>query len=251
MSDIDLTALAAAVQGRLEMTSTLFDKIRSVSEDMVGVTRPAWSAEDQAAADILAETARDLELVVAYDRAGNLRCTMAGKDPTAPAVVMGSHLDSVPTGGHFDGFAGFIAGLVVQAAFSDIAWAPDCDIVSLGTRGEESVWFGIPFVGSRLALGSLPHDQLDGLRRRVTVRTLAEHMTDVGVDVDALRSESAPAISSTNTRVFLDYVREVVPPEHSKLLDDLFENITLYENRALGAVALTVALKQHVGVVTE
>ncbi|MDA0229162.1 MAG: hydantoinase/carbamoylase family amidase [Proteobacteria bacterium] len=204
MSGVDVAALSAAVAGRTAMAAKLFDEIRAASQDGIGVTRPSWSATDQAAADILAGAAREIGLAVDYDRAGNLRCTLPGKVPPKPVVMMGSHLDSVQTGGHFDGLAGFIAGLVVQAALRDIGWVPDCDIVSLGIRGEESVWFGIPFIGSRLALGSLPHDMLDSLRRGDTNRTLAEHMSDVDVDVDALRNESAPEITPAGTRAFLE-----------------------------------------------
>ena len=204
MSGIDVAALAAAVEGRMPMAAALFDEVRGVSVDKVGITRPAWSEQDQAAADILARAAGDIGLDAAYDRVGNLCCNLAGKDPAAPAILIGSHLDSVPTGGHFDGLAGFVAGLVAQAALGDIDCTPECDIVSLGIRGEESVWFGIPFIGSRLALGSLPHDQLDELRRGDTGRTLADHMADVGVDVAALRGESAPAIAADGARAFLE-----------------------------------------------
>ena len=204
MSGTGAAALAAAVQSRMTMAAALFDEVRSVSEDDVGVTRPAWSATDQAAAEILARAAAEIGLDAAYDRVGNLCCNLVGKDPAAPAILIGSHLDSVSTGGHFDGLAGFIAGLVAQAALRDIGCTPGCDIVSLGIRGEESVWFGIPFIGSRLALGTLQHDNLDNLRRSDTGRTLAEHMTDVGVDVDALRAESAPAIAAVGARAFLE-----------------------------------------------
>jgi N-carbamoyl-L-amino-acid hydrolase len=204
MSGIDVAALSAAVERRMQMAADLFEKVHAVSVDEVGITRPAWSEQDQAAADILAEAAGEIGLDAAYDRAGNLCCNLAGKDSAAPAILIGSHLDSVPTGGHYDGLAGFIAGLVAQAALSDIDCTPECGIVSLGIRGEESVWFGIPFLGSRLALGSLPHDQLDELRRSDTGRTLADHMADVGIDVDALRGESAPAISDASARAFLE-----------------------------------------------
>ena len=204
MSGPDLAALTAAVENRLPLAARLFDDIRRVSEDDVGITRPAWSEQDRAAADILAGAAEEIGLEAAYDRAGNLCCNLAGNDPAAPALLIGSHLDSVPTGGHFDGLAGFVAGLVVQAALSELAWTPACDIVSLGMRGEESVWFGIPFIGSRLALGSLPHDELDRLRRSDTNRTLGEHMAEVGIDIAALRSETAPAITAEGARAFLE-----------------------------------------------
>ena len=109
MSATDLSALSAAVERRMPLAAALFDEVRGVSVDEVGITRPAWSEQDQAAADILARAAGDIGLDTAYDRAGNLCCNLPGKDSSAPAILIGSHLDSVPTGGHFDGLAGFIA----------------------------------------------------------------------------------------------------------------------------------------------
>ena len=197
-------ALARAVETRVPFAEKIFDEIRVESVDIAGVTRPAWSAQDQAAADILGDAAKALGLEVAFDPAGNLWCTLPGADRSAPRVSTGSHLDSVPTGGHFDGLAGAVAGLTALAAFRDLGFEPACDLTVMGIRGEESVWYGIAYVGSRLAVGSLPRADLDRLRRGDTGRTLAEHMAEVGVDVDALRASPEPAITHENTRAFLE-----------------------------------------------
>ena len=197
-------ALCAAVEARLPLADTLFDEIRAVSAVAVGVTRPAWSEQDQFAAEALADSAGTLGLENAFDHAGNLYCTLPGRDRSAPAVLTGSHVDSVPTGGHFDGLAGAVAGLVVLAAFRDIGWTPSRDVTAIATRAEESVWFGIPFIGARLALGSLSHDHLDTLRRSDTGKTLAQHMAALGLDPDALRGEKAPRLSPANARAFLE-----------------------------------------------
>ena len=197
--------LAAAVAARLPFAAHLFDEVRKETADTVGVTRPAWSAQDRAAAGILAEAARGLGLEAGYDPAGNLRCTLPGADRAAPRVLTGSHLDSVPTGGHYDGLAGVVAGLVVLAAFRDAGVTPRCDVTAMGIRGEESVWYGIAYVGSRLAVGSLPPGEIDRLRREDTGRPLAEHMAEVGVDPGALRAAAhAARVSAANTRAFLE-----------------------------------------------
>ena len=206
--EADRRRLAAAVEARLPFAERLFDAIRAETADTLGVTRPAWSEEDARAARAVAEAAGGLGLEVRYDLAGNLRCTLPGADRGAPGVLTGSHLDSVPTGGHYDGLAGVVAGLVVLAAFRDLGAAPACDLTVAGLRGEESVWYGIAYVGSRLAVGSLPLEDLDRLRRDDTGRTLAEHMAEAGVDVEALRAAGAagaPApVSPGNTRAFLE-----------------------------------------------
>ncbi|MDE0392022.1 MAG: Zn-dependent hydrolase [Rhodospirillales bacterium] len=204
MSVTDARALRAAVEARLPLAAALFDEIREASADSAGVTRPAWSEKDQFAARRIAEAAGALGLETAYDHAGNLYCTLPGRDRAAPAVLTGSHTDSVPTGGHYDGLAGAVAGLVVLAAFRDVGWQPGRDVTAIATRAEESVWFGIPFIGARLALGSLSHDHLDTLRRSDTGRTLADHMAALGLDADALRRETAPRLSPANARAFLE-----------------------------------------------
>ena len=201
---VDARALRAAVDGRLPLAEALFDEIRTVSAAEAGVTRPAWSTEDQYASNRIADAARTLGLEAAYDHAGNLYCTLPGRDRRAPAVLTGSHTDSVPTGGHYDGLAGAVAGLVALAAFRDLGWEPGRDVTAIAKRAEESVWFGIPFIGARLALGSLSHDHLDSLRRSDTGRSLAEHMSVLGLDADALRREAAPRLSPANACAFLE-----------------------------------------------
>lgn len=197
-------ALRDAVHARLPLAEALFDEIRAASAADAGVTRPAWSDEDQFAADRLADAARALGLEMAFDGAGNLYYTLPGRDRAAPAILTGSHVDSVPTGGHFDGLAGAVAGLVVQAALLNAGLVPGRDVTAIATRAEESVWFGIPFVGARLALGSLSHDHLDSLRRSDTGRILAEHMEALGCDVGALRGEKTPRISPATACAFLE-----------------------------------------------
>ena len=204
---VDAQALRDAVEARLPLAESLFEAIRAMSaaeDGEAGVTRPAWSAQDQFAADRLADAARALDLETACDGAGNLYCTLPGRDRAAPAILTGSHVDSVPTGGHFDGLAGAVAGLIVQAAFRDVGWVPGRDVTTVATRGEESVWFGIPFVGARLALGTLSHDHLDSLRRSDTGQTLAQHMAALGLDAAALQGETRPRVSPATACAFLE-----------------------------------------------
>ena len=82
---IDGHELRAAVDAQLPLAESLFDEIRSTSAADVGVTRPAWSTEDQFASDRIAHVARLLGLETAYDHAGNLYCTLPGRDRRAPA----------------------------------------------------------------------------------------------------------------------------------------------------------------------
>jgi N-carbamoyl-L-amino-acid hydrolase len=115
--------------------------------------------------------------------------TLPGRDRAAPVLVIGSHLDSVPHGGNFDGAAGVLAGLAAVGALRQMGLTPDCDIVVMGIRAEESVWFQVSYIGSRGSLGMLPDGALD-VRRVDTGRTLADHISDCGGNPEALRGRA-------------------------------------------------------------
>src|SRR5204863_2459347 len=113
-----------------------------------GVTRASWGEGEEYAHRLLAKSARELGLEVSSDPAGNLYMTLPGRDRAAPAWFVGSHLDSVPEGGNFDGAAGVIAGLVAIRALKAAGIEPACDITVMGVRGEETgSWFTGPHGG--------------------------------------------------------------------------------------------------------
>ena len=200
---VELVGLGDAVAAWLPRAGRLFDELERLGADGGGVTRDAYGANEQAACDAIAETARELDLEVSHDAAGNLHAVLPGADRSAPALVVGSHLDSVPRGGNYDGAAGIVAGLAAAAAFRRLGPPLARDLMVIGLRGEESPWFGTAYLGSRLALGQLPLDQLDTLRRFDTGRTLAEHMTDLGLDVAALRRDGPP-LSPANVAAYFE-----------------------------------------------
>jgi beta-ureidopropionase / N-carbamoyl-L-amino-acid hydrolase len=200
---MDAREIARAVEARLPWAEALFARIREISVDGPGVTRPAFSPEDRKAIEIIAEAAQALDLELDYDAAGNLYATLPGRNRNIPAILAGSHVDSVPKGGNFDGLAGVLAGFTTLAAFRDLGITPDSDVTAVALTGEESVWYGIAYVGSRLATGALPLEELDSLKRLDTGRSLGEHMAESGCDLAALRS-SQPRITAENARAWLE-----------------------------------------------
>ncbi|MDA0702662.1 MAG: Zn-dependent hydrolase [Proteobacteria bacterium] len=196
--------IAKAIDQRLDLAQDLFDAAAARTRDGDGITRACWSKEDQAVAEVFAEAARGLDLEVVFDRAGNVYATLPGRGRSAPGILSGSHLDSVPRGGNFDGYAGAVAGLTALAAFRDLGITPPCDLTATGIRGEESVWFGTAYLGSRMAVGSLPHGELDRLKRGDTGRSLADHMAELGFDPEALKAEAEPHVSPATTKAFLE-----------------------------------------------
>jgi N-carbamoyl-L-amino-acid hydrolase len=179
--------LCAAVAKQRDLATMLFDQLRRDGLDEPGVTRDPYGAGEQRAHATIKAAAQRLGLRIDHDAAANLYMTFPGRDPTAKRVVVGSHLDSVPHGGNFDGAAGVVAGLTAVAALRELGVAPACDLTVMGIRAEESIWFQVSYIGSRGALGTLPDGALD-VRRIDTGRTLAEHIADCGGDPDALRA---------------------------------------------------------------
>ncbi len=102
-----------------------------------------------------------------------------------PFLACGSHLDSVPQGGNYDGAAGVIAGLMALVRMRSDGFLPRRTIRLLGLRGEESAAFGLPYIGSSALFGRLTPADLD-LRHAITGETLRERMRPVGAAVDRI-----------------------------------------------------------------
>jgi N-carbamoyl-L-amino-acid hydrolase len=185
----------------LATAETLFGSLREASFDGVGITRESYGPGEDRALDIVEQAARDAGLAVFRDEAANLVVTLAGTDPALPAIACGSHLDSVPQGGNFDGAAGVIAGLM---ALIELSQGPRLrhDVVLLALRGEESAWFGRPYLGSSALLGELGAADLKAAHARTGI-ALADRMAAVGVDVDRVRRRER-LLAPTNVAAFLE-----------------------------------------------
>lgn len=205
----DAAALRAAVLAQSDLAGSLFDQLRRDGQDDPGVTRDPYGPGEQRAHATVAAAAQPFGLHLARDAAANLYLTRQGLDRTAPAVIIGSHLDSVPHGGNFDGAAGVVAGLVALAALQQLELQPANDITVMGIRAEESIWFQVSYIGSRGALGTLPEGAL-GVPRIDTRRTLAEHIAECGGDPDALRA-GRRFLDPSRLRAFLELHIEQAP----------------------------------------
>src|SRR5256885_1109872 len=95
-----------------ELAGKLFETVRRVSADRVGVTRPSYGEAESRAMEAIDNAAREAGLATRRDAAANLVAELPGTPAGQPACWIGSHLDSVPEGGNFDGLAGVVAGLL-------------------------------------------------------------------------------------------------------------------------------------------
>lgn len=174
----------------LEFAKKIFDDIREMSRDVQGVTRQAFSAKETEVLNYLKAIGQDLQLEINEDRAGNVWMTLPGKNRTLPAFVAGSHVDSVPQGGNYDGLAGVTAALTVAWWMRETQFQPTRDYTVLMMRGEESSFFGKAYMGSLGMLGKLTAKDL-ALKIRDGSCTLAQAMQSCGIDTDAVSSGKA------------------------------------------------------------
>ncbi|MCP1214196.1 Zn-dependent hydrolase [Acetobacter okinawensis] len=157
----------------------LFDALHAMSFDGLGMTRPSFSEKENEAHEMLCTIARRHGLEIRRDWACNLYLTLPGRDRSKPVIMTGSHMDTVPSGGNYDGAAGVVAGLSVLCRWVEEGFVPERDVTVVATRAEESVWFPVSYIGSRTAFDLLSEKDLQA-RRSDTGRTLAEHMEECG-----------------------------------------------------------------------
>jgi beta-ureidopropionase / N-carbamoyl-L-amino-acid hydrolase len=152
-----------------------------------GYRRFAWTSEDHVLREWFAgeASARGLDLVT--DRAGNQWAWWGDPDAT-PGVVTGSHLDSVPGGGAFDGPLGVVSAFAALDALRDRGFTPQCPLGIANFVDEEGARFGVACAGSRLITGVLDADRARGLRDGDGV-TMAEALRAAGRDPDDLGAD--------------------------------------------------------------
>ncbi|MFF4214301.1 allantoate amidohydrolase [Streptomyces sp. NPDC001796] len=149
-----------------------------------GYRRFAWSGADAECRAWFEEQAEARGLVHEVDRNGN-QWAWLGDPAQGDAVVTGSHLDSVPDGGAFDGPLGVVSAFAAldELRSRNVRFAKPLGIVNFGD--EEGARFGLACVGSRLAAGQLTREQAHRLTDGDGV-TLPQAMEAAGYDPDAI-----------------------------------------------------------------
>ncbi len=170
---------------RKALAKRMFDELRDMSRDGPGISRATYGPGETAAMEYCAGIAREEGLTVRYDAAANLVIELPGKDPGAPCIVCGSHLDSVPQGGNYDGAAGVVAGLLAVIRMKRAGIVPARTIRVMALRGEESAWFGLCYLGSSSLFGGLAADDLKRPHRSGK-RNLGDFMKECGAEVNRI-----------------------------------------------------------------
>ena len=181
-------ALEALGKLRSELAANLFARLREMSFDGIGISRETYGPSETAAMELVAKEAEVHGLETEWDAARNMIVRLPGQDRRLPAVATGSHLDSVPQGGNYDGAAGVIAGLLALIE-AKTQGAPQRSMEVYALRGEESAWFGGPcYFGSRALFGQIEASDLAS-RHRDTGTTLAEQMLASGADMTIIEGK--------------------------------------------------------------
>ncbi|OZM77686.1 allantoate amidohydrolase [Pseudonocardia sp. MH-G8] len=146
-----------------------------------GYRRFAWTSADAALRGWFAGAAQARGLDVTTDRAGNLWAWAGDPDADGPGLVVGSHLDSVPDGGAFDGPLGVVSALAALDALRARGWAPRRPLGIAVFADEEGARFGVACAGSRILTGVLDADRARALSD-ADGTSMAEAMAAAGHD---------------------------------------------------------------------
>ncbi|WP_199434257.1 allantoate amidohydrolase [Qaidamihabitans albus] len=170
------------------MTSALLAEIGDVGRDRTrgGYSRHVFDGAELELRTWFLAHARRLGLDTETDRNGNLWAWWGGQGPDA--VVTGSHLDSVPGGGAFDGPLGVASALAAVRALRDRGAVPGRPLAVVVFAEEEGGRFGVPCLGSRLLTGAIGAEAARRLRDQ-DGRTFAEAAAGAGLDPDRIGAD--------------------------------------------------------------
>lgn len=189
----------------------VIDGLARLTEPGRPYTRRAFTALFPAGRDFLLEKFRAAGLETRIDAAGNLIGRRAGRKPGSGTIMLGSHSDTVPDGGRYDGIAGVAVALEVARALADKGIALDHDLEIVDFLAEEVSIFGVSCIGSRGMAGVLPQDWLS---RESNGLTLEEGIREAGGDPARIAAAARKDIAA-----FLELHIEQGPVLESGALD--------------------------------
>jgi allantoate deiminase len=126
-----------------------------------GVTRLSFTKEERATKDLVASYMREADLTVCEDAVGNLIGRREGREPEASVVLVGSHIDSVPNGGTFDGPLGVLSAIEAMQAMNERSVQTEHLVEVIAFTDEEGARFSFGMIGSRALAGKLTREDLE------------------------------------------------------------------------------------------
>lgn len=145
-----------------------------------GCARLALTDGDRDGRDLVVGWMRDLGLSVTIDAVGNAVGVRAGTDPSAAPVMMGSHIDTVQTGGRFDGNLGVLSGLEVIETLEQFGIATTHPVAVAFFTDEEGARFQPDMLGSLVYVGGMPLEDALDVRAADDGARLGDELTRIG-----------------------------------------------------------------------
>lgn len=185
--DLDTAGAARRLMARL-------DEFAAFTDEPGKLTRLYLSPSYRAACDQFAQWAQAAGMSARVDAVGNVRARYEGKNAAAPALMIGSHIDTVRDAGRFDGNLGALAALAVveQLAEKGIRLDHAIEVVAIGD--EEGVRFSTAMTGARALAGGLSATAMEAKDKQGV--TLGEALTAFGGDPEGAYAASARGVSA-------------------------------------------------------
>lgn len=160
-----------------------------------GINRLAYTHNERLAALKFSMYCQELGMQVHFDEIGNVIARRDGLDNTLPPVVIGSHIDTVPEGGQYDGLLGVVGALEFVRHLHDMNITTDHPIEIIAFSCEESARFNVATIGSKFLCGKLDEDDMKRIKDNdgMTLYEVIGSMTSTTMTRSAYRKGSMKA----------------------------------------------------------
>lgn len=172
-----------------ERYQILFNKINQYSSGDIGITRVAYTNEEQACTQAFMRMCKAEGLDIRMDECGNVIARREGRFNDLPPILMGSHLDTVYQAGKYDGVVGVTAALEVVKRLNEKGIVTDHPIEVISFACEESARFGVSTLGSKAMVGLFDKEKVRHLKDRNGV-TLEEALSLYALEIDSVENAS-------------------------------------------------------------
>jgi N-carbamoyl-L-amino-acid hydrolase len=171
----------------------IFSDIETLTRDKIGISRESYGKGEALGIKYLIDLAEEFGFHIEKDDAANVFFSL-DKSIKTNYILVGSHMDSVPQGGNFDGLAGVVAGFLLLVNLKEKKIKTSLPVKVLVLRGEESAWYGKNCIGSKALFGLLSLEDLNSTHR-TTGEKLSKAMDASGANLNLIK-KSKPLINS-------------------------------------------------------
>ena len=196
MNDLLTPQPSITIQSNAAYVLDLCARIAALTDIPGTITRTYLSAATRAVHTLLREQMQALGMTVRVDAAGNLRGLYPAATPGAPVLLLGSHIDTVPDSGPYDGILGVALPIALLHALNGRRLPYAIELIAFSE--EEGIRFKLPFIGSRALIGSLGPPELS--RTDAAGITVADAIRNFGLSPNDL----ANALLTPDTFAFLE-----------------------------------------------